>query len=295
MPEPKEDVKQAEESSVPEQEQEVVKSEGEQETSAEETTTQETTEQAQEQGQAQKQDFSPVDEKGVPWMNRFYESERKSKELLENLETKMGEILSKQSTQSQPREYTIAELETFAIQQPAYRPWVEEQKALIIQKNVARVAQEEIKQVEEKRTAEQKRQSSFNYVVQSYPECFVKDAFGNLQWNNQSPLVQQIGSIMNDPRFAKDPEGLVAAADMAYGRVSRMQSSANQKKVKALQQNLKKTQKATMIEGSGQQESRVAKDELERAKETLRNKINDKSAAHNAVKAYLKKYGVIEE
>ena len=123
-------------------------------------------------------------------------------------------------------------METFAIQNPTYRPWVEEQKALVIQKNVAKVAQDEIKVVEEKRTSEQKRQNAFQYVVQSYPDCFIKDTFGNLQWNNQNPLVQQMGFIMNDPRFAKDPEGLVAAADMAYGRIARMQSGQNQKKVK---------------------------------------------------------------
>jgi len=289
----KKDVEQAEESSASEQ-QEVVKESAEQETAVEETTTQETTEQTQEESKPQKQDFSPVDEKGVPWMNRYYEQERKSKELLDNLEAKMGEILSKQTTQAQP-EYSIAQLEQFAIENPAQRPWVEEQKALIIQKNVAKIAQSEIKAGEEKRTAEQKRQSAYSYVVQTYPECFVKDNFGGVRWNNQSPLVQQIGMIMNDARFKNDPEGLVAAADMAYGRMARMQSGQTQKKVKTLQQNLKKVQKGTLIEGAGQQATKSAKDKLTVAKEALRAKIGDKQAAHSVVKAYLEKYGVIEE
>jgi hypothetical protein len=206
----------------------------------------------------------------------------------------MGEILSKQTTQIQP-EYSISQYEQFAIDHPEQRPWVEEQKAQIIQKNVAKIAQSEIKAVDEKRTAEQKKQNSYGYVVQTYPECFVRDNFGNLQWNNQHPMVQQIGQIMNDNRFKNDPEGLIAAADMAYGRMARMQSSQTQKKVKTLQQNLKKVQKGTLIEGAGQQATKSVKDELTKAKEVLFSKIGNKDAAHNVVKAYLKKYGVIEE
>lgn len=288
MPEEKEEVKQTDETST--SEKEVV---NEETVSTEETTTQETTETTQEESKPQQQ-FSPVDEKGVPWMNRFYESERKSKELLDNLEVKMGEILSKRTTQTQP-EYSIAQLEQFAIEQPAQRPWVEEQKAKIIEKNVAKVTQSEIKAVEEKRTAEVKRQNSYAYVVQTYPECFITDNFGGRQWNNQSPMVQQIGFIMNDPRFKNDPEGLMAAADMAYGRMARMQSGQTQKKVKTLQQNLKKVQKGTMIEGSGQQESKSTKDELAKAMERLKTNKVDKTAAQDTVKAYLKKIGAIEE
>jgi len=218
MDEVKEEVKQSDETSTAEKD--VVKEDAEQTTAAEETTTQETTEQTQEESKPQQ--VSPVDEKGVPWMNRFYESERKSKELIENLDTKLGELLSNKNTQAQPKEYTISELEQFAMNNPEHRPWVEEQKAQIIQKNVSKITQQEIQAVEHKKTAEIKRRDSFNYVANSYPECFVKDNFGNLQWNNQSPLVQQIGYTMKDPRFANDPEGLVGAADMAYGRVARM-------------------------------------------------------------------------
>jgi len=274
------------------EEKEVVNDAG-QETATEETTTQETTEQTQEESKSQQ--FSPVDEKGVPWMNRFYESERKSKELLDNLETKMGEILSRQTTQTQQPEYTIAQLEQFAMERPENRPWVEEQKAGIIQKNVAKIAQNEIKAVDEKRTAEQKKQNSYGYVVQAYPECFVTDNFGNKQWNNQHPMVQQIGQLMNDNRLKNDPEGLMVAADIAYGRLARMQSGQTQKKVKTLQQNLKKVQKGTMIEGSGQQETKSVKDAFTKAKENLLAKPGNKDAARDVVKAYLKKSGVIEE
>jgi len=293
MPEPKEDVKQSEESSATEQE--VVNNEGEQTTPVEETTTQETTEQTQPQGDVVKQDFSPVDEKGVPWMNRFYESERKSKELIDNLESKIGEILTKQSTPAQPQEYSISQLEEYALKNPEYRPWVEEQKAEVIAKKSAKLAQNEIKVVEDKRNADIRRQQSYSYVMQQYPNCFTRDAYGNQVINNAEPMVQHINMIMADKRFSQDPEGLVAAADMAYGRLARMQSSQTQKKVKTLQQNLKKVQRGTMIEGAGQQAVKAVKDDFAKAKETLYTKRQDKDAAHTAVKAYLKKYGVIEE
>ena len=107
-------------------------------------------------------------------MNRYYESERKSKELIENLDVKLGELLQNKNTQTQP-EYSISQLEQFAISNPDHRPWVEEEKAKIIQKNVSKITQQEIHAVEEKRTNEQKRQSAYNYVVQSYPECFIKE------------------------------------------------------------------------------------------------------------------------
>lgn len=275
--------------------QEVVKETAEQTTTTEETTTQETTGQTQEESKPQNQSFSAVDEKGVPWINRYHEAERKSQELLNNLEAKMGEILSKQTTQPQQPEYSISQLEQYAMEHPEHRPWVEEQKATIIQKNVVKQTQSEIKAVEEKRTAEIKRQNSYNYVAQTYPECFISDSFGNRQWNNQNPMVQQIGFLMNDNRFKNDPEGLMAAADIAYGRVARMQGTQAQKKVKTLQQNVKKLQKGTLIEGSGTNAVKVTKDEFTTARENLKANPANKKHAADAVKAYLKKEGFLQE
>jgi hypothetical protein len=67
------------------------------------------------------------------------------------------------------------------------------------------------------------------YVTDSYPELFIKDNLGNKVWNIQHPMMQYINQIMQDPRFANDPEGLSAAADMAYGRYSRMSNANTQK------------------------------------------------------------------
>ena len=84
--------------------------------------------------------------------------------------------------------------------------------------------EQKIKAVETKKEAEVRKQQSFNYVASTYPEVFVRNQNGQiLGINNQSPMAQQINVLMNDPRFANDPEGLMAAADIAYARVSRSQ------------------------------------------------------------------------
>jgi hypothetical protein len=291
MPEAQEDVN-PEESST--SEQEVVKESVEQETTTEETTTQETTEQTQEESKPQQ--FSPVDEKGVPWVNRYHESERKAQDLINNLETKMGEILSKQTTPAQ-REYTIGELEQFAIDRPDQRPWVEEQKAKVIGKDIARITEEKVKEVEVKQKSELVRQQSMQWVS-NHPrlqECFIKDPFGNKTWNNSHPLTQMIAAYSNDPDIKNRPNGAVIATKLALADYMDSQDTASQKKVKVLQQNLKKVQKGQQIEGGGQTATKVIKDEFTRAKENLKTKIGNKDAAQEAVKAYLKKYGVLEE
>ena len=92
---------------------------------------QETTEQqsTQEQGQAQDE---AVDEMGVPWKNRAMEWQRKFQENAneDNIRKVAQEVLEQQKQhKAQEKEYTIAELEQFAIANPAHRPWVEEEKA----------------------------------------------------------------------------------------------------------------------------------------------------------------------
>lgn len=289
MPEPQEDVN-PEESSTSE---DVVKEEAEP-SATEESTPQETTEQPQEESKPQQ--FSPVDEKGVPWVNRYHESERKSQELLNNLETKMGEILSKTNTPT-PRDYTIGELEQYAIDRPDQRPWVEEQKARIIGKDIARITEEKVKEVETKQKAEVTRQQSMQWVS-NHPrlqECFARDPFGNKTWNQSHPLTQMIARYSNDPDIKNRPNGAVIATKLALADYMDSQDNNAKQQVKVLKQNLKKVQKGTMIEGGGQQASKTTKDEFTKAKEALMGKPGNKDFAHNVVKAYLKKSGVIEE
>ena len=254
--------------SEPSTEEQVVE-ETVEETTEVESTQPETTGQPEKSQEESKPQYEPVDEFGVPYKNRAMEWQRKAQELTDRLPSMIEEAVAKAKQPTQERQYSISELESYAIQHPEYRPWVEEQKAKVIEENVGRVAEERVQAVEKKRDAEVKRGQAFQYVVQTYPEMFTRDNFGNVRFNNQNPLTQQVGEIMRDPRFSNDPDGLIAASDMAYGRLARMQNSTTQKKVKTLNQNLRKVQKQTMVEGSGIKTASEVKSGKQRAMDNL--------------------------
>jgi len=250
-----------------------------------------TTETKQETAQtlpAGQQSYEAVDEFGVPYKNRTFEWKRKYEDTIEKMPSLIDEAVKnsfQQYGQAPQKEYTIAELEQFAINSPEHRPWVEEQKAQVIRKQLTGEFEQKIKAVETKKEAEIRKQQSFNYVASAYPDVFVKSPQGQVVGiNNQNPLTQQINVLMQDPRFANDPEGLMAAADIAYARLSRSQQGVNQQKENQLKAEVKHLQKQTMVEGGGKQNvqavpaHRVA---LDKAKQT--GNLKDVAAALKAM------------
>jgi len=217
------------------------------------TTTQPVTETATPpQGQAS---YPAVDEYGVPLINRVSEWKRKYEDTIERLPSMIEDTVKnsfQQYGQPAQKEYTIAELETFAMQNPEHRPWVEEQKALVLEQKVANQVEQRVKAVEQKQQGDACRQQAFNYVSSTYPEMFVKNPQGQIVgMNNQNAMFTQVDALMRDPRFSNDPEGLMAAADIAYARVSRQQQGISQTEKSKLQAEVKHLQKQTMIEGGG--------------------------------------------
>lgn len=199
-----------------------------------------------------------TDEFGVPYKNRAMEWKRKSEELAEKLpslvEEKINEAFAKNSQQAQQREYTVAELEQYAMDNPESRPWVEEQKQNLTLKRLTGEIEKKFQATEKVKEANIKKQQSLQYVMQTYPDAFVKNNQGQVAgWNNNHPLTQTIGQLMQDPRFANDPEGLMAASDIAYARFSRGQQPVIQQKQESLKAEVKNLQKQTMIEGGGRQ------------------------------------------
>lgn len=233
---------------------------------------------------AGQQSYDAVDEFGVPYKNRTFEWKRKYEETVDKLPTLIEEAVKssvQQYGQAPQRKYTIAELEAFAQQSPEHRPWVEEQKATLLREQLTNEFEQKIKAVETKKEAEVRKQQSFNYVASTYPEVFVRNQNGQiLGINNQSPMAQQINVLMNDPRFANDPEGLMAAADIAYARVSRSQMGANQMKEQKLKAEVKHLQKQTLVE-SGARQSVQAVPEYRKAIEKAKQSgsIKDVQAA----------------
>jgi len=274
-------------------EEEVVKPEAETET-APAATEQETTEpQAKPSEQGNAPVSEAVDEFGVPWKNRAMEWQRKFTETTENIPKYVEEALSKQKPNQ--RQYSISELEQYALEHPEYRPWVEEEKAKIIQNNVAKVAEERVKEVETKQKDDSTRQQAFQWTV-NHPrlqECFTVDAFGRKVWNNAHPLTQMIGGYMQDGDLKSRPDALVIASKLALADYLDFQNQKSQSKAKALQQNLKKVQKQTFIEGAGTKNV-ATKGSFVKAREQLA-KTGRKEDAKAAVYEYLKNIGSIAE
>jgi hypothetical protein len=220
----------------------------------------EATQPEQETAQTQpagQQSYEAVDEFGVPYKNRAFEWKRKHEETIDKLPSLIEEAVKssvQQYGQAPQRKYTVAELESFAQQSPEHRPWVEEQKSLLLREQLTNEFEQRIKAVETKKETETRKQQAFGYVASTYPEVFVRNQNGQIMGiNNQSPMAQQINVLMNDPRFANDPEGLVAAADIAYARVTRSQQGINLMKEQKLKAEVKHLQKQTMVEGGARQ------------------------------------------
>ena len=251
-----------------------------------------------EQGDVQPEvqpDFE-VDERGVPWKNRAQEWKRKTEELSQSLpgmiEQKLSEVLSRQQPQQAQREYTVAELEQIALENPQYRPWVEQQKEDLRLKRLSSQIEERFKTSETARTNELKKQQALNTVMQNFPEMFLKDGQGRpIGWDNSNHMTQEVSRIMQDANFANHPEGLLAAAEMAHSRMLRMTMPKITRQVQQAKAKVKKLETQTMTEGGGRpaQESKTG---LRKAQERLAQ-TGSMQDAQVALTEYFKNKGLI--
>lgn len=242
-----------------------------------------------------KTDVEDLDERGVPWKNRALEYERKLRETSESLpkliEKSIAENLGKQ--QPQEKEMTFEQLEAFAIEKPEYRAWVEGEKEKLREKKAERRLADAMKRTETAKETEFKKKQSLDYVAQNYSEMFSKDKQGRIMdWDHNHPMTQEVSRIMQDPRFSSDPEGLVAATEIAYARFARNQVSQKTNEVKKVTAKLKKAENQTFVEGSGKTPLKTSGDPVKKAIEQL-SKTGSKADADAAVKAYFKKSGRI--
>lgn len=289
-----------EQSPAPEEQQQIQ----EQPDAQTETTIEQPQEEAPADGQATLQQ-EEVDERGIPWKNRAMELERKLNEMPTIIQKTVQESLAQnqqaQQTQTKPQ-YTVAQLEQYAQENPQYRGWVEEQKALIIQQNLEKTFDERLKADRQQQTNAQVRQQTEQWVTNhpKFKDCFVTDFTGNKVWNMQNPITQVMSQILNqqDPitgKLVKDrPDGLAVAAEMAYGRYMLSSEPKTQSTVKTLQKQLRQTQKQTMTVGQGVNSSGKSMSEYAQHKANY-EKTYSKDAASAMTKAYLKSIGIIKE
>ena len=250
-----------------------------------------TTEQPQAPEQGKAQETEAVDEYGVPYKNRAAEWQRKFSEVAneDTIRKVAQEVIEQTKQRPAEQEYSISQLEQYAIENPTYRPWVEEQKSKLLQKQVAKITEEKVKEVETKQREAMVRQQSDQWVM-NHPrlqECLVQDPTGRKVFNFQHPLTQMIGGYMREADLQRRPDGLVIASKLALADYMDSQASKAQKKVKTLEQNLKKVQKATLVEGApAQQDVIKGKTKYNKAMENL-HATGSKEALREVLKAKL--------
>jgi hypothetical protein len=259
------------------------------------TATQETNVPADE-GKSQEAQVEPVDEHGVPWKNRAFEWQRKTQELSEKLpEIIQGELQKFKTDFQQPqqRKYTVAELEAFAQQSPEYKPWVEEQKAQLLQEKLLSSIDEKLKAKETETQKMSQRQQAEAAVYRQFPNMFTKDAYGNVTWNSADPMTQRVAQYMNDPDMKSHPRGIEVAAKMAYADLTMSGIPVQVKKEQAMKTQMKSLEKKVMTEGGGKpvvQNTSPMRKNLDRLAQT--GNIRDAQAA---VAEYFRAIGQLKD
>lgn len=258
---------------------------------------------AQEQTEITETKPQPVhdlDERGVPWKNRAMEAERKFQTEIPNVIRQTVEELNK--TQQKQPEYTVEQLEQFAIENPNQRPWVEAQKHQLFQKNMMTALDVKLQAKDQQTRDESIRVQSEQWVTShpKFKECFV-DVGGAKQWNHSNPLTHVIGNYLNqvDPstgRLVKDrADGLIVAAKMAYADQALNLDAKSSTQAAQLKKDLRKAQKGQMMGGAGTQAtSGQSKTEVRKSLDNY-NKTYDKSDISRATKAFLIASGHIKE
>lgn len=235
-----------------------------------------------------------VDEYGVPWKNRYMEQRRKNEETIDKIPQIIEEKL-KTVQQPQTPTYTYEQLEVYKNQNshdPQVVQWVASEQRKIQLQDQKKLIEEVMGQRENVSKVERQKQESLSYVQKEYPDAFRKDASGNFTgWNEQHPLTKNIIQLMQDPRLSNDPQGLAAAADIAYGRVARSQTPVLQQKAQALKAEVKQAQKASLTEGAGRRITTSVTTQ-HTAIESLR-KTGSMRDAESAIGAILRSKGIL--
>lgn len=238
-----------------------------------------------------------VDEFGVPWKNRAMEWKRKSEDVIDRLPQMIDEKLSKVTQQPQTPQYSYEQLEAYKLQNvtdPNVVAWATgEQRKMQTAEN-KRLFEEVVGSREKVNQTEALKQQSLNYVQNTYPEAFRRDAQGRpLAWDESNALTQTIFGLMKNPELANNPNGLAAAADIAYGRVARSKIPTIQKQVDQGKADLKQAQKASLTEGGGKRVT-LSEPVQNTAIATLK-KTGSLKDAESAIGAILKTRGILTD
>lgn len=237
-------------------------------------------------------DEGEVDEKGVPYKNRYMEAQRKLQSLETNysgLQSNLPNLIQEAVAKAIPQKeaaptYSKEELIKFknSAESSEHRAWAEIELEKIRSKETEEYFKNQTQAKEKQMRFEQERQGAYQYVAQNYGVMMNADG----SWNNAHPLTQKLARIINsDETLRNHPSGLRVAADMAVAEHIRETQPDMMRQQTKLKRQVKKLQSATMIEGSGQPQTVKAPNQLGDAIARL-SKTGDK-ASTKAVAAEL--------
>ena len=226
-----------------------------------------------------------VDEYGVPWKNRAMEYRRKSEELADRIPQMIEEKLKAVSSPTQPQ-YTYEQLEAYKLQNlnnAEAVSWATGLQRKIATDETKRQFEEVVGGRERAKDAEVKRQQSYEYVKNTYPDAL----------NPNHPMANGIRQYMSIPEIGNNPQGLVFAAKAAYADYMQSQSPVLQQKNQQLKQEVRQLQKNGLVEGGGRKVVQTAPPQqahMDRLKQT--GSIRD---AETAIGAILRQKGILQE
>ena len=236
-----------------------------------------------------------VDDLGVPWKNRYMESQKKLDKLSEQLNV-LTEKIDAPREQKQEK-YSIEELEAFAEEtdNSAHKQWAKSEIRRLQKEEIRNEMKSVFSEHQAVQQKEKVRQEALHTVMSKYPDAFKKDGNGNpVGWNENSPLAQRIGAYMQDQEISNNPRGLLVAAALAFSDVApTIAAQANAKAVQA-KSEVKSLQKKTLTEGGGVSSPPQPKTPANSARERLSQTGNIKDGAV-AFKEILKSRGRIKE
>jgi hypothetical protein len=227
-----------------------------------------------------------VDEKGVPYKNRYMEAQRKLQTIqqeYQGLQSNLPDLIQNAVAKAIPQKeatptYSKEELIKFKNSEttsPEHRTWAEIELEKLRSKDAEEFFRNQTQAKEKQMKFDQERQAAYQYVAGNYGVMMNPDG----SWNNAHPLTQKLARIINsDETLRNHPSGLRVAADMAVAEHIRETQPNMMKQTNQLKRTIKKLQTATLIEGSGQPQTVKKVDTLGNAMERL-SKYGDKNSS----------------
>jgi hypothetical protein len=232
-----------------------------------------------------------VDEMGVPYKNRYMETQRK----LQKLEETVTQLQQAKQQPETPK-YTVEQLRAFAAttDDTNSRIWALNELDKVSKEELRSIVRNETQSLQKQQQETNIRQQTFNTVISRNPDLAVKDTNGNfLGFNEKSPLYNRMNFYMSNPEIAARPEALEIAEAFAVRDLTYAQKPVINKTIEKQANQIKSLQKKTMVEGAGKNSNITVSSRqaaIDRVKQT--GTVKDAAVAMGAV---LKDAGLMSE